>query len=172
MDNKESYENLYEAASRGNRFRVLQLLNEGPTQEYLDWYSTLTKQQQMSEERFPYIWNVHIWNDRPVREAASKGHLEIVKILHEHKADIFACENDALKFAAIKGHVPVVEYLLKQKADINVLDDYGIYWFDNPEVIKLLQKHGVKLKIPIIEKKEEKKKENKKSLCCLWWHGH
>lgn len=50
-------------------------------------------------------------DNHAVRWAAWKGHLEVVKYLHENGADITECNNEAVRWAAENGHLDVVEYL-------------------------------------------------------------
>lgn len=59
----------------------------------------------------------------PLQYAASKGHLDTVKMLVEHKAIVNAQAPDgtsALMMAAYGGSEPVVRYLLEQGADVTM----------------------------------------------------
>ena len=54
----------------------------------------------------------------PLHEAASKGHLDVVRVLSEFKADVNALNNDGgtpLHEAASKGHLDVVRVLSEFK---------------------------------------------------------
>jgi ankyrin repeat protein len=53
--------------------------------------------------------------------AAGEGHLEIVKLLLEHGADVNAktAYETALHLAAEKGHLEIVKFLLEHGADVN-----------------------------------------------------
>lgn len=60
-------------------------------------------------------------------EASSRGHLNIVKYLVDHGADInysrnirFMTKFTALHVASKHGHLPIVEYLINTGAHINV----------------------------------------------------
>jgi ankyrin repeat protein len=61
-----------------------------------------------------------------LRVAALNGHLEIVKYLVEHGADIHIWEDEALRVASFNGHLEVVKYLLLQGADIKMLSNTTI----------------------------------------------
>lgn len=59
--------------------------------------------------------------------ASYEGHVPIVLLLLEYKANINACENhngaNGLIYAALQGHESVVEILLERGANINTIDN-------------------------------------------------
>ena len=59
-----------------------------------------------------------------VKWAAGNGHLEVVKYLYEHGADIMAWDNYAIRKAAERGHLEVVKYLCRNGAGITVFNHY------------------------------------------------
>lgn len=64
----------------------------------------------------------------PLMEAASAGHLEIVKLLLSHNADVnahCATGNTPLMFACAGGHVEVVKELLKHGANVEEQNENG-----------------------------------------------
>lgn len=149
-------QNLWEAAQAGDLQRVQYLVSLKPS-------------EPPTNLRLPYSWNIHMWNDRPVREAATYGHLFMVQYLHEQKADIFACSNDALRWAAIHGHLPVAEYLLQHKADPQA----AIEWVEQDSRIqKLLKSYGARVLPAIPKQPENVAVSSSSSCCCLWWHGY
>src|SRR5689334_20896536 len=61
--------------------------------------------------------------------AASRAHVDIVKLLAEAKATIDAVNSigeSPLMYASASGHVNSMEYLLDQKADINKASNAGM----------------------------------------------
>jgi ankyrin repeat protein len=71
--------------------------------------------------------NVCARDNLAVREAASHGHLKIVKYLVENGADIYVQNNYAVRSAAQYGHLDMVKYLVEdQKADIFAQGNYAI----------------------------------------------
>ncbi|HET6249513.1 MAG TPA: ankyrin repeat domain-containing protein [Tepidisphaeraceae bacterium] len=81
-----------------------------------------------------------------LHEAAAAGHVEIVRLLLAHGADV-ACITPLLAItplhvAAQNGHKDVVELLLANKADVNVRDTLGDtplhLAVDHPEVVEFL----------------------------------
>lgn len=64
----------------------------------------------------------------PLMEAASAGHVEIVKLLISHNADVnahCATGNTPLMFACAGGHVEVVKELLKHGANVEEQNENG-----------------------------------------------
>ena len=62
-------------------------------------------------------------------QASSEGHLEFVKYLVSHGADVNTAVDDgltALMIASTEGHLEVVKYLVNQGADVNAVDDEGV----------------------------------------------
>ena len=93
----------------------------------------------------------------PLVLAATRGHLDAVKLLLKHKANIDATiitfDRDsgytALHAAARAGHADIVSYLLEQKADAKLKTRFGYTAFElaqhykRNDVIVALAKHGV-----------------------------
>ncbi|VDI82024.1 Hypothetical predicted protein [Mytilus galloprovincialis] len=83
--------------------------------------------------------------------ACSKGHIEIVKILAEYKADIDQCNEDGkspLFVACERGNKEIVDFLLEKDAIINKLDKderssfYVASRSENVEIMRLLLLKG------------------------------
>lgn len=97
-------------------------------------------------------WNVvgdfDSW--RPIHYAAKNGHLECIKVLLEHGADIHSedIENEtAITLASFYGHTECVRYLLEQGANVNdcAVDGTPLIYAaqcENAECVKLLLEHG------------------------------
>jgi ankyrin repeat protein len=63
--------------------------------------------------------------DTPLHLAARMGHIDMVKLLVAHKADVNAkdrIDDTPLHLAALDGHAEVVELLLGDRADVNAKD--------------------------------------------------
>jgi len=73
---------------------------------------------------------IHANDDEALRESAYNGrfvssksrHFEIVKYLVEHRANIHARNDDALRNSAKYGYLEVVKYLVKNGADIYAIN--------------------------------------------------
>ena len=64
-----------------------------------------------------------------IQLAAQNGHLEVVKVLHKHGAQL---DHLSLQYAAFKGHANVVAYLLNFSVeDICMRCDGSFYWLQN-----------------------------------------
>lgn len=62
----------------------------------------------------------------PLHAATLNGHLEAVKLLIEHTAEVNAKDKDGwapLHLAARNGHLDVVKLLIRQKAEVDTKDD-------------------------------------------------
>ena len=55
--------------------------------------------------------NITAWDNEAVRWASKNGHIDVVKLLINHKADITAGNNYALRMAAKNNHIDVVNYI-------------------------------------------------------------
>jgi ankyrin repeat protein len=103
-------------------------------------------------------WDVNAQGEKYGRTAlhlaAMNGHLEIVKLLLEHGADVNAKTKEgygytALHSAASNGHLEIVKLLLEHGADVNAKTKYGGYTAlhsatmnGHLEIVKLLLEHG------------------------------
>ena len=58
--------------------------------------------------------------------ASSNGHLEIVRLLLEHGADVHARDDEVLIWASRNGHLEVVRLLLNKGADIHAWNDLAL----------------------------------------------
>lgn len=91
----------------------------------------------------------------PLLAAAKNGHLEVVKYLVEHGADIDKSDNNRRKTpllaAAFEGHFEIVKYLVDKGANVNVQAINGwtplhdAAWVANFEIVKYLVDHGADL---------------------------
>ena len=70
--------------------------------------------------------DVHMEDDWPLREAASKGAADTVTMLLQNGANIHAKNDEALRQAARHGKAHVVEILLQHGANVHALDDEAI----------------------------------------------
>lgn len=99
------------------------------------------------------------WNGAPLWRASRGGHLEIVKYLVEHGANVNAKDsyNDvALAIASECGHLEVVKYLLANGA---IIDGYVLYRTalgGKVEVMKLLIENGADINSADIKASNEK----------------
>jgi ankyrin repeat protein len=57
-----------------------------------------------------------------LRYASRNGHINVVKMLIDAKADIHAKDDYSLRVASYKGHATVVQMLINAKADIHSRD--------------------------------------------------
>jgi len=69
---------------------------------------------------------VHAEQDASLRNAASRGCFDIVRMLVSCHADIHAKDEEALRNAVNNGHVEVVDYLLQHGAHAAVLDNVAL----------------------------------------------
>jgi ankyrin repeat protein len=101
VDIRDSQTLLHAATSRGHSKIVEWLLSHGANSDY--------------------------WCDepRPLRVAVRSGHLEISRILLQHKADHSALDKDGqtvLHLAFVEGHINVARLLLEHGVDVNAQD--------------------------------------------------
>ena len=92
------------------------------------------------------------YGESPLHCAAFGGHVEIVRLLCDHGADIEAQDNGGwrpLQYAAINGHISVVKELVEERnAEINVRNGDGhaalrLARLNNkPDVAAYLLSHG------------------------------
>jgi ankyrin repeat protein len=87
----------------------------------------------------------------PMSIAASRGHIDTVRLLLEHGADLSATDDNGstpLTWAAEKGHENIARLLLENGADVDAKDNYGqtplclAASYGEEEVAKLLLKNG------------------------------
>ena len=74
------------------------------------------------------IENNFISKDDALIYASSKGHLEVVKYLVDHGANVNAQDDYALRSAARNGHLDVIKYLVGHGANVNAQDDGALIW--------------------------------------------
>lgn len=72
--------------------------------------------------------DITAFDNYAVRWAAESGYFEVVEYLYEHGADITADDNYAMKWAAENGHLEVVKYLHGHGADITADSNYALRW--------------------------------------------
>ena len=109
--------NLWEASENGDVKRVEELLSLTPPNPDGD-----------KPSRLPYIWNVHMWGNRPICLAAANGHTDVVDCLLNHKADVDANNGFPLRWAASEGHINVVKLLVENKANVHAQEDTALVW--------------------------------------------
>ena len=76
------------------------------------------------EPLYQAVLENHLGDDYALRCAADNGHLDVVKYLVEHGADIHAKDDFALFCAVDSGHTDIVKYLAKHGADVHACNDY------------------------------------------------
>ena len=77
--------------------------------------------------------------------ASIEGHLEVVRLLLDHGADVHANYDDALSWASENGHWRVVQLLLDHGANVHAEDDDALKLSSlngQLEVVQLLLDHG------------------------------
>ena len=91
------------------------------------------------------IENNFITNDKAYINATINGHLDVVRYLVDHGANIHAKDDNSLRWASENGHLDVVKYLVEHGANVNGLDDQALRWASNNgkiEIVKYLVDHG------------------------------
>lgn len=84
----------------------------------------------------------------PLFCALLNGHVDIVKYLIEHGADVNAKDEHGwtlLHFAVAKDNADAMEYLINHGADVNARDDAGLaplHYVESVEAVERLTKHG------------------------------
>ena len=76
---------------------------------------------------------------------AQNGHLEVVKFLVQHGADVTSQNNNPIRWASEFGHLEVVKFLVQHGADVTSQDNNPIRMashFGHLEVVKFLVEHG------------------------------
>jgi hypothetical protein len=77
--------------------------------------------------------------------SAGNGHLEMVKYLVEHGADIHKNDDEALSVSAGNGHLDIVKYLLEKGANLNAEENYALQSSvenGHIDIIKFLFEYG------------------------------
>ncbi len=88
--------------------------------------------------------NIHPHHDDMI-VASEWGHLEVVKYLVEHGADVHAEDDAALELASMNGYLKIVEYLTEKGANIHTEDDWALRHAcqsGHLEVVRYLVEHG------------------------------
>ena len=91
------------------------------------------------------IENNSITNDNSLRSAARNGHLDVIKYLVDHGANVNAEDDEALILASKYGHLDVVEYLVDHGANIHAQDDQALIYATrncHVDIVKYLVDHG------------------------------
>jgi uncharacterized protein YnzC (UPF0291/DUF896 family) len=92
-----------------------------------------------------------------VYRAAVKGHVDVIRVLTEHGADVNTPHKDGMTpvyRAALKGHVDVIRALVEHGADVNTPDKDGrthvfvAAWNSHVDVIRALAEHGADVNTP------------------------
>lgn len=85
-----------------------------------------------------------------LREAAKKGHLDIVKKLVDAGADVQYGDDDALWHAAIDGRLDVIKFLVSKGADVNGHDGAVLAWAcekNQKDVVEYLLDQGADIAV-------------------------
>jgi ankyrin repeat protein len=93
---------------------------------------------------------LHVNNEYALRFAVARGHIEIVKLLINYRADIHVDDYSALIYAAYFGNIEIVKILIELGADIHVDNEaalrYAAY-FGNIEIVKILIELGADIHV-------------------------
>ena len=93
----------------------------------LDSIPVLTGLDKMVDtEMVKYLTEHGAVSEHALIWASIRGHLDIVKYLSLHEADIHALDDLALAKASENGHLDVVKYLIERGANIHARDDYAL----------------------------------------------
>lgn len=132
------------ACATGDLYRVRELIDQDPA----------------SVNRVSDYGSYYLGCGAPIKNAAARGHIEIVRLLLECGADPnlpeegIAPDGHALHSAVVNGHIEIVRLLLKHGAHPNVevessadtlsaaLASAGYSTRQNPELVELLCSHG------------------------------
>jgi len=121
-------ERLLEAARNGQLAGVKRFLGQGAdvnTSAPLIYNTSLQKPRFGGFERWPVEPEVVGGGQRPLIFACGNGHLEIVKVLLENRANINKTDakgGTALMFASVNNYPDIVKLLLTRGANVNAVD--------------------------------------------------
>ncbi|MDP7293441.1 MAG: ankyrin repeat domain-containing protein [Verrucomicrobiota bacterium] len=181
---------LVEASGKGDLNKVQQLLDSGVDPNVED-YANHTALYHAAEKGQLKIAKLllkkgarvdHQSGDSPLLWTCHYGHVDMVKLLINNKADVNAKrsmdDSTPLCFAAHRNHMEIVELLLAEGADPNVPNHYGETALDRarPEIAGILEKHGAKTGVQLGAKAwnwEETEAVTKELLGTYEWkHGN
>jgi hypothetical protein len=115
--------------------KVVELLHN-PPEDYIiseskrkEWEGWLLGQTpKLTQALLKAGADVYACDNRALRWAAENGHTEIVKLLLKSEADVHAMDDYALRRAAENGHTKIVKLLLKAGANVHARADYALRW--------------------------------------------
>lgn len=157
-DPKEAYkqiiknEGLLGAAMRGNIYRIKYLVASRPP---ISSGNLLEQNHQNEDLNTPLIF------------ASEEGHLEVVKYLLEHGANIHSAHNASVWRASARGRLDTVKYLVEHGANIYATPYYGK---NSIEIAKQYEQKKVVNYLTSLKNKRDKKQD--KEINISEFHGH